>query len=211
MTDVADLAPGPPGPVEVNTDDTPDDPGGSGLLGGWRDRWLGGAPAEAPAGGPVDGLAVGEVVGPPVDEEDIEAFLEGVAGVLAVVFPDSDVPDLWQMTPAELRQMTRYITRIASRRPAVAAAIERADGLMFVMTVGEYVARNMGEKSAAAAARDERTWPNGDDQREAVRGAGGDRPPPAGDVHRSPGGRGPGDIEDGAPRPPGGGLRPPAP
>jgi hypothetical protein len=169
-----DLGVAPPGRVEVV------DPGDSGEpRRGWADRFLGPSAddAEGAAPGPVG------IVAPSLTDEDVELFLDGCAGVLAVMLPDEDVPDLWQLEPAEREQMTRYIMRVAAKRPRVAEMIERADGLMFAVVVSTYVARNAGERGAARAERRERFL--GENQREAGDGSGRADAPAVGDVHGS--------------------------
>jgi hypothetical protein len=154
-----DLGVGPPGTPEVVGGDVDGEPRRS-----LKDRLLG--PSAEEAEGP---LGVGAA---PFDPQSAEDLLSGITGALAMLWADPDVPDLWEPTEDELRQLSAYLARVATQHPRVARAIEKGDGLIAAVVLAEYVGRNMGELTAAKQARQERTWPDGDQRGEVDDDAG---------------------------------------
>lgn len=142
MADDLDLTFTEPGAPEVHDD--PDQR--------TRETW---APAEGvPEAGP-DELA--PALAEPVDPEAVRAWLVTLSKIAATIAQDHPAnllyPDrpLWEFTEGELAALVPVLTRIANRRPALAAAIERGDPLTAAMLFGTYGIRNVQQMRAANA------------------------------------------------------------
>lgn len=190
----------PPEPA-VATGPGPDTEPGSTVPDDW-----GPALEEVPEADPVAVRAILELIGESMHSLGT-VLPTGRVPMLQLIATEELVPDHWKFTSTELDLLTPPVTRIINARPALRAAVQKADHVIIAKAIFGWGSTNMlaGVAARQIASITTEEWEhNGHQQREA--------PSSSGPAHRSDDGRGsgPDDGQVWADGPVGAGIFPPA-